>query len=209
MTETAAGDPCGNRGDFGASDGQARSLPWPAPGPFNPFGDPFGNGPYWPFPTVSAGAIHGLFVETTLAYVRSAKGDYGAGFGEKLGDLAASGLVRPDEFQLIERAADLLRDQDDMMNVLEKMRRLERELLVRGGGPVAKMILSVAVDSVTTNVALRKKKGGDTVRADFDGAVAGATVGATIGGPWGALIGGLIGAVACSVAASMDKEKPA
>jgi len=173
---------------------------WPPrwPGPHWP-----GTGPYWPFPQLSVGDVHGLLTRGLLKYLDGRR-DGDRSLRGSISELVSTGVVGRDEAHWLERIAKIA-SGDDGARMLDGLRHLQSEMLMRGRPmpSIALAIASIGVDSLGAELAQGKIRLG-VAKADLEGGAAGATIGGAIAGPAGAGIGALAGGIALSCIAARE-----
>jgi hypothetical protein len=165
-----------------------------------------GTGPYWPFPLLSPGDIHGLFLNTMINGA-SVSINSRESMQASLTSLAGAGLLSREDVSNLERLINLVVSEDDLPMTLRELRQLQLRMLTssRGHSPLAAAIGSIAIDSLTGQMALGKGRG--IFSADVKTGLSGAAIGAGIGGLGGAVVGGCIGAAAGSFGQWLDTRK--
>jgi hypothetical protein len=153
----------------------------------------------WPFPLLSPGDVHGLFVDRVSKLKETAKGDYSEAMRSGLVALGATGQINRADGEFLSKLTDIIVGISDIGERISAVRALNVELLSSGdSSPVARAIFSIAINSLVAQVSHPPPPAPirDIVAAD----VAGAYIGASIGG----VIGAVVFAVAFSVLAAVS-----
>lgn len=168
-------------------------------------GGPCAPGPYWPFPQLSVGDLHGIFLRRLIAFVSARRSEEG-NLRTAIAELTGSGLLGREEIGHLNKLVEIVEHGEDDRRVFDSLRGLQAEMFsVRSCPPplVALAIVSIGIDSLGGELAEERK---GWFKEDLGGAATGAGLGAILGGIGGAVIGAVVGGVGCSLEAALTKS---
>jgi hypothetical protein len=188
-------------GQGGSDPSTLRIIVWP----------PYLPGPYWPFPQLSVGDMHGIFMRSLQPFLERDRNQVQS-IRDAAAELAACGVIGREEAAYLKRLAKIA-DGGDGPRMLEAMRELQTDLVtsVRPTPSVALAILSIGIDSLTGELAqgAAANRRFDIFQKDLGCAASGATIGAAVGNVGGAVIGALAGGIIGSILAAQDAREGA